>query len=300
MKGIELFCGIGAFSLAAKRVLPNYECVLAADLYKKAVEAFKAIHKCENVKCENALTVEIPKADIIFAGIPCQAFSTTARIKKNKEEDERRHLWKAVVRAAELSNAAYILIEQVPGFIKSENFLTEMDRELWRLGYIYHIPMILNSVDFGVPQRRKRFFCLSSKIPLHQKQLKKKPKVSQKDCNVEIQKVLYKNWKRHIKFSAKNRVVPYMEPSLTVLYDDKSLYKNFMHLGEGDLRLFNLPEDFDIYAPTNKGLATLMGHLEYEDYADARIEGLPVYEKFPILAGNSLVPQCAEFMLSHI
>jgi DNA-cytosine methyltransferase len=300
MKGIELFCGLGAFSLAAKKILPDYECALAVDLSKEAVAAFKAIHKCENVKCEDANSVEIPKADIIFAGIPCQAFSNTARIKRNPEEDERRHLWKAVIRAAELSNAAYILIEQVPRFCASENFLCEMDKELWRLGFIYHIPMILNAVDFGVPQKRKRFFCLSSKFPLHQKQLKKKSKVSQKDWNVEIQKVGYKNWKGNIKFNARARVVPYSEPAMTVLHDAKSLFKNYTHLGKEVLHLANLPEDFDMYAPTSKGISQLMGHLEYEDYNEALIDGMPVYEKFPMLSGNSLVPHCAEFMLLHI
>jgi DNA (cytosine-5)-methyltransferase 1 len=301
VKGIELFCGLGAFSLAAKKVLPDYECVLAVDLEKSAVAAFKEIHKCENVKCEDANTVEIPKADIIFAGIPCQAFSITAIFKKKAEEDERRHLWKAVIKAAKLSNATYILIEQVPGFSHSENFLVEMSKALWGFGFIYHIPMYLNSVDFGVPQRRKRFYCISSKIPLHQKQMKKKSKVSQKDLNVEIQKLVYKQWKGDIKFNARNKVVAYNEPALTVLHEHSALHKNYTHLGEGILRLYDLPQDFDgIYAPTNKGLAQLMGHLEYEDYAEARIEGLPVYEKFPTLSGNSLVPQCAEFMLSQI
>jgi len=178
MRGIELFCGLGAFSLAARKALPDYQCVLAADISKQAIEAFKAIHKsdAENAVLEDCLKVDIPKADIIFAGIPCQAFSIVAKVKKKPEEDERRDLWKAVTRAAELSEANYILIEQVPNFSRSENFLTEMSKELWGMAFIYHIPLILNAVDFGVPQRRKRFFCLSSKIPLHQKQMKKKIK----------------------------------------------------------------------------------------------------------------------------
>jgi len=67
------------------------------------------------------------------------------------------------------------------------------------------------------------------------------------------------------------------------------------------LYLFDLPQDFDsIYAPTARGLAQIMGHLDYEDYAKAVIDGLPVYAKYPKLSGNSLVPQCAEFMLSQI
>jgi len=88
---------------------------------------------------------------------------------------------------------------------------------------------------------------------------------------------------------------------LTVLHDNKSKNGNYTHMGDKTIRLYEITDDnYPVYSPTPKGLAQLMGHLEYEDYAKATIEGLPVYDKYPRLSGNSLVPQCAEFMLSQI
>ena len=177
MRGIELFCGLGGFSLAAKKALPNYECVRAADISKPAIAAFKSIHKsdAENALLEDCMKVDIPKADIVFAGIPCQAFSMTAKIKKGLD-DPRRKLWEAVPRALELSSADYCLIEQVPPFSKSDEFMNDMGGGLWKMGFIHHIALILDASDFGIPQKRKRFFCLSSKLPLFQKAVKKKNK----------------------------------------------------------------------------------------------------------------------------
>jgi DNA (cytosine-5)-methyltransferase 1 len=304
MRGIELFCGLGGFSLAAKRILPNYECVRAADISKPAIAAFKAIHKsdAENALVADCMKVDIPKANIVFAGIPCQAFSMTA-ISKKGLDDPRRELWKAVPRALELSGAEYCLIEQVPPFSKSNEFVNDMGSALWKMGFIHHIALILDSSDFGVPQRRKRFFCLSSKHPLFQKQVKKKQKVSQKDYGVELVLVPKKpgGWLSHIKFNAKSLVVPYSEPAVVVLHDKKTKNGNYTHMGDKSIRLWQITDDsYPIYSPTAKGLAMLMGHLEYENYAKATIEGLPIYAQYPRLSGNSLVPQCAEFMLSQI
>jgi len=297
MKGIELFCGLGAFSLAAKRMLPDYEIVLACDISKEVCETFKAIHKCENVREEDCCNVDIPKADIVFAGIPCQAFSNVV---KQAEDDIRRQLWRAVPRAAKLSGASYVLIEQVPPFAKSTEFCDELGNALWHLGLVHHIPMFINAADLGIPQRRRRFFCLSSKYPLFPKQMKKKPKVSQREWGIEIMRITKKHWVRHIKFNAKNSVVPYDEPAYTVLYDKHNLYYNFCHMGKHTIRLYELKDAAEIYSPTAKGFAMLMGLLQYQDYLDAKIDGLPVYEKYPKLSGNALVPQCAEFMLSQI
>jgi DNA (cytosine-5)-methyltransferase 1 len=73
---IDLFSGMGSFHYALKQIVPNAQCVLASDIDKNCNLTY---YKNFGIKPEGDILnldfKKIPKADILFAGFPCQTFS---------------------------------------------------------------------------------------------------------------------------------------------------------------------------------------------------------------------------------
>lgn len=108
--------------------------------------------------------------DILTSGMPCETFST-AGSKSRSFYDHRQFLFMEAIRIAEIVNAKMILFENVPAITtkKIEKngeklIVQEIFEQLEKHGYKYHIDVILNSADFGVPQYRERYFILASKL----------------------------------------------------------------------------------------------------------------------------------------
>lgn len=90
---------------------------------------------------------------LLYAGPPCQPFSQAG--KKMGLKDERGPLIFEVVRFAKAMLPEAVFIEQVEGVLKSKGVIEGMLRRLKRLGYGVNYT-IINAVDAGVPQRRRR------------------------------------------------------------------------------------------------------------------------------------------------
>ena len=98
----------------------------------------------------------LPSADIVLAGAPCQGFSTSG---KRDVNDPRNQL---TLRAAQLAlrvRPRVIVMENVPAALSGEHgriWSTAEDLLRW---YGYNVRRLLVSgVESGVPQRRKRLF----------------------------------------------------------------------------------------------------------------------------------------------
>ena len=102
------------------------------------------------------------KYNLMFAGgIPCQPFSTH---NKNSKYDRRKSLILKFADFIENVLPEYILIENVPGFNNADNtYRKSFLRILKRHNYKYD-ERVLNSADYGVPQTRKRYALLASKL----------------------------------------------------------------------------------------------------------------------------------------
>src|SRR3989304_8934488 len=94
---IDLFSGAGGMTLGFTKAFGNsFESVWANDNNKYAVETYNANfgNHCTIGNITELLDnpeVEIPDADVVIGGPPCQGFSL---LNKNRDIDSRKQLWR--------------------------------------------------------------------------------------------------------------------------------------------------------------------------------------------------------------
>lgn len=108
----------------------------------------------------NAVKKNLPGFDLLFAGFPCQSFSSMGNEKSL--EDERGSLFFDIVAILKAVRPKYFILENVRRILTVDNKQT-IDRIMkvitLDLGYNADY-CTLNSSDYGVPQVRRRvFFC---------------------------------------------------------------------------------------------------------------------------------------------
>jgi DNA (cytosine-5)-methyltransferase 1 len=155
MKVVSLFSGVGGLDLGFIQV--GHEIVWANDNDPDAVKTYKrniGTHIiCKDISEVNAN--EIPAHDILIGGFPCQGFSV-ANMNRTKT-DARNKLYLEFLRVLEVKKPKYFVAENVKGILnlaKGEVFqmiLNDFKRTGYQVKY-----KVLNAMDFGVPQSRKR------------------------------------------------------------------------------------------------------------------------------------------------
>ena len=107
--------------------------------------------------------------DLVTSGMPCETFSTAGNTSRSFYDD-RQFLFREGIRIAQIAKAKMILFENVPAIItktvaKDDPTLIVdvLEDELREAGYTNMIQVILDATQFGVPQRRKRFFILATR-----------------------------------------------------------------------------------------------------------------------------------------
>lgn len=159
-KGIDLFCGIGGFRLAMND--SNVECVFSSDNDKFAQETYKAnfgeIPQGDIKKIE---AKDIPSFDILTAGFPCQPFSYAGE-KQGFNDEIRGTLFFDICRILEYHKPPMVFLENVKGLKSHEGgkTLNIILEKLEELGYYPHWK-ILSSLDYGLPQKRERWYCVA-------------------------------------------------------------------------------------------------------------------------------------------
>lgn len=164
IKVIDLFCGAGGLSTGFFKGQAGdvFECVLAIDNDSAAIKTYNANFgehglavNIEEWLAEN----EVPAADVVIGGPPCQGFSL---LNKNRTGDIRRALWEPYMDFIEKSGASVFVMENVPGLLTSEEFISIRERAE-QLGFMLLHPRVLNTADYGVPQTRKRTIAVGVK-----------------------------------------------------------------------------------------------------------------------------------------
>ena len=134
--------------------------------------------RSKNYGSISQLTGEImPKCDILIYSFPCQDLSTGGNGGGMSEGSGTRSslLWEIERILGELKSLnklpRYLLMENVKT-IRCERFMPDLEKFLGRLksmGYENDKPMLLNALDFGIPQERERAFIVSKlgNHPLH-------------------------------------------------------------------------------------------------------------------------------------
>ena len=157
LKFIDLFCGAGLFS--AGFVQAGFKPVLALDVDALAVETYRRNISSAAQVGSVAAEREIPSADVLIAGPPCQGFSTLGR---QDPLDARNELSASLPRWVAGSGCKVAIIENVPPYLRSSHWAA-MASDFEELGYEIHT-WVLDAVDYGVPQLRKRAFTIASRV----------------------------------------------------------------------------------------------------------------------------------------
>ena len=176
LKFIDLFAGLGGIRLGFEQACRNRgietECVMTSEIKPYAIETLKYNHHHENFvgdifKVKNE---DIPSFDFLFGGFPCQPFSSSG--KRNGFADTRGTLFFEIERILKFHSPQGFILENVEGLVKHdlENKNDEIGKTLktilykleYELGYKVSWK-VLDSVNFGVPQSRKRIFIVGTK-----------------------------------------------------------------------------------------------------------------------------------------
>jgi DNA (cytosine-5)-methyltransferase 1 len=138
-----------------------FECVAAVDNDGAAISTHEA-NICGPAFVSDieswAATYDIPQADVVIGGPPCQGFSL---LNKKRSGDERRALWEPYLEVVRLSNAAMFVMENVAELYRSPELL-EIKAKADALGFDT-VEAVLNTADYGVPQTRRRTIVLGWK-----------------------------------------------------------------------------------------------------------------------------------------
>lgn len=162
LKFIDLFAGIGGFRRAGEE--NGMECVFSSEIDKFACDVYKnnfgEIPQGDITKIE---AKDIPDFDVLFAGFPCQPFSYAGQL-QGFEDEIRGTLFFDIVRILKEKKPKMFLLENVKGLKSHEKgkTLETILEHLDQLGYHVHWT-ILNSLHFGVPQSRERWYCVGFK-----------------------------------------------------------------------------------------------------------------------------------------
>lgn len=163
MKVLELFGGIGAIRCALIENNVAHTIVDYVEIDKFAVKSYNQMYKTEYKPQDIRKWDKNITADLIFHGSPCQDFSTAGLNKGGEHGSGTRSslLWETI-RIVKNIMPKYIIWENVPGVLnqRHKNVFYKYIKTLQSLGYNTEYK-ILNSADFGIPQGRKRVFCIS-------------------------------------------------------------------------------------------------------------------------------------------
>lgn len=156
---IDLFAGAGGLTAGFKKASNRYNTIRAVEWDQAAAASYAATFG-EGIVFAGSIQdwlieEEVPAADLIVGGPPCQGFSTLGR---RDEEDERNSLWREYMATILKAKPKYFIVENVAAFAKSPQYdlfrkETESGGQLQHYAFQHRV---LNAADFGAPQARKR------------------------------------------------------------------------------------------------------------------------------------------------
>lgn len=161
---VSLFSGGGGLDIGFKRA--GYELLWAIDNNKDAVASYR-----ENVDDKIVLgditkitPTDLPKADVVIGGPPCQSFSLAGN--RHCDDARGRLVWSYLDIIKSVSPKAF-LFENVTGLLSAKDsqgnlILKNLLDKFSELGYNVSWKKI-NAADYGVPQLRKRVIVVGMK-----------------------------------------------------------------------------------------------------------------------------------------
>lgn len=176
IKFIDLFAGLGGIRLGFENVFKSLgyetECVMTSEIKPYAVKTLNRNFKHDFLAGDifDIRNEFIPDFDFLLGGFPCQPFSSGG--KRQGFLDTRGTLFFEIERILKDKNPYGFILENVEGLVKHdlENKKDEIGRTLStilhtlenELGYKVSWK-VFDSIEFGLPQSRKRIFIVGTK-----------------------------------------------------------------------------------------------------------------------------------------
>lgn len=159
---IELFAGAGGMAIGLENA--GFENLLLVEYDKDCVATLRKNRPKWNIVHDDIQKVDFKgmKADLVTGGFPCQAFSHAGH--KMGFEDTRGTLFYEFARAVKEIKPKMFVAENVEAILRNQNGETIkiiMD-VLSAFGYNVRYE-ILNALNYGVAQKRKRVFFVGTK-----------------------------------------------------------------------------------------------------------------------------------------
>lgn len=160
-KFIDLFAGIGGFRIALQNL--GGKCVFTSEWDKFSQITYKANFgevPFGDITTDSTKRYIPDDFDILCGGFPCQPFSYAGRNEGFKDQT-RGTLFFDVLEIIEKHKPKMFLLENVKGLVSHDKgeTLKVILNSLEDLGYDVHWK-VLNSLHFGVPQKRERWYCV--------------------------------------------------------------------------------------------------------------------------------------------
>jgi DNA (cytosine-5)-methyltransferase 1 len=165
---VDLFAGLGGtrigFSQACTEKNLHPKCVFTSEIKEYAVAVYKDNFK--DTEIHGDITQidphSIPTFDYLLAGFPCQPFSSAG--KRHGFLDERGGLFFTIHQILKVKKPQGFLLENVDGLVTHnkgktlEIIISKLEELNYKVAW-----EILDSSDFGVPQKRKRIYIVGHK-----------------------------------------------------------------------------------------------------------------------------------------
>lgn len=151
---VSLFAGAGGLDLGFDH--QGFKVLWANDIDKDACETHRLWSDAEVIQGDIGTMDfgEIPTADVITGGFPCQGFSLAG---PRKIDDKRNVLYKHFVNLVELKQPYAFVAENVKGILTlGDGAIIEAILEDFSLRGYTVFPTLVNAADYGVPQDRWR------------------------------------------------------------------------------------------------------------------------------------------------
>lgn len=173
-KMIDLFCGAGGLSYGFEKA--GFNPIFAVEFNDVFAQSYRInnpnvklyVGDIKLISDEKIKKIAEQKVDIIVGGPPCQGFSIAGNIGRQFLDDPRNHLFLEYVRFVKLVRPSMFVLENVYTLVRHNKGRTinEILTEFSNLGY-YVQYKILNAVNYGVPQERRRVFIVGTKPGLN-------------------------------------------------------------------------------------------------------------------------------------
>jgi DNA (cytosine-5)-methyltransferase 1 len=168
MIGIDLFSGAGGMSLGAR--LAGIDVQVAVEADPRAAQTYLHNHQpkygmfADDIRKFRKIDIEKKGQQlVVFGGPPCQGFSTSNQ-KNRSASNANNWLFKEFFRVVNDYQPDWVVFENVRGLLETEKgmFVEIILDQFRKLGYDTTCEL-LHAADFGVPQKRARFFIIGSR-----------------------------------------------------------------------------------------------------------------------------------------